>query len=128
MSTGLRAAGVLLGIGGSVVAGLLMLLGPWTTNPPPTDVSLIASYGYPLLMLFAGGALAGSIRAGFWLAVLALGCAIVTVAPYALDGSVSMVEAIAFSALICLPGIALCVVAWIGMRAAARNRRPLMRR
>ena len=128
VSTGLRIAGVLLGVIGSLVVGLFMLMGPWTTNPPPSDAGVIASYAYPLLVLFAGGALARSARAGFWLAVLALGCAIVTVTPYAMDGSVSMAEAVAFSALICLPGLALGVVAWIGMRGVARNRSPLMRR
>lgn len=117
-----------MGVAGALVVGLFMQLGPWTTNPPPTDVGLIASYAYPLLLLFAGGALARSARAGFWLAVLALGCAIVMVTPYAMDRSVSTAEAVAFGALICLPGLALAVVAFACMRATARDRRPLMRR
>lgn len=128
VSLGLRVTGVMLGLIGSLVAGLFMLLGPWATDPPPPNSSMMASYGYPLLMLFAGGAFVRSARAGFWLAVLALGCAIATVRPYVMDDSTPMVEAVAFSAIICLPALLLAVVAVLTMRAAARNRRPLMRR
>ncbi len=128
MIVALRVTGVVLGVIGAMVAGLFMLMGPWDADPPLPDLSLIASYSYPLLMLFSGGALARSARTGFWLAVLATGCAIATVTPWVMDRSVSMAEAIAVSALMCLPGLVLCVVAWAVMRSVALNRRPLMRR
>jgi hypothetical protein len=128
MTLGLRVTGVVTGVIGAMVAGLFMLMGPWDTDPPLPDSSLIASYGYPLLLLFAGGALVRSARAGLWLAVLGLGCAILTVTPYVMDGSRPKAETIAFGVLVCLPGVALAVVAWGVMRSIALNRRPLMRR
>ena len=128
MTPGLRVAGVVTGVVSAAVATLFMMMGAWGAEPSLPNLSLIASCCYPLLLLSASGALARSARTGFWLAVLGIGCAILTVTPYAMDITVPRTETLAVGVLVCLPGVMLAVVAWALMRSVALSRRPLMRR
>jgi hypothetical protein len=116
MGWALRVAGMLMGVAGALVAAVFMLLGPWVSTPGPEGIYLWSSVGYPLCMLLAGIVVAARPRAGLALALLALGCALIALAPSMTDDSLPPVEAAVFGLLICSPALVLALVSWAATR------------
>lgn len=123
MELALRVAGVLMGVAGALVATVFMLLGPWITTPGPEGIHLATSLGYPLSMFLAGVAIAVRPRVALGLAIIALACAVYTLAPDLADGSVPPFEATMFGLLICSPALVLGAVALVAVRVVSPSPR-----
>ncbi len=108
----LKIAVVLVGLGGALVAGFFMLMGPWISTPSPEGVVLLASVAYPLLLGASAFIGVASLRAAFGAAVLAVLSAALVVWQY--RGDEPLGNLFWFTVIIAAPGLVQSLLTGLG--------------